>query len=67
MGVDLNMIDISDSRTVLDYVRSEQEKYKNTPIETMLKRYYKKLCDEGANLKMNFDKNNQSCAGASHQ
>lgn len=50
-GVDLNMVDTSDNRTVLDYVKNEQEKYKRTPIETILRRYYKKLRDAGAKHK----------------
>ncbi|SFN99368.1 hypothetical protein SAMN05421741_11623 [Paenimyroides ummariense] len=50
-GVDLNKIDSSDNRTVLDYVKSEIEKHKETPIESILKRYYRKLRAAGAKHK----------------
>lgn len=49
--VDFNYLDKSDEKTVLDYVENEIEKYRGTPIELILKRYYKKLRDAGAKHK----------------
>ncbi len=50
-NVDLNKIDASDNKTVLDYVKSEIELRKGSLHEPVLKRYYKKLRDAGAKHK----------------
>ena len=46
--VNLNKVDASDGRTLLDYVASEQEKRKGTGIEKTLQQYYDKLRRYGA-------------------
>lgn len=46
--VNLNAIDPSDNRTLLDYIQKEAERNKGTKAETILKGYYKTLRDLGA-------------------
>lgn len=50
-NVDLNKVDKSDNKTVLDYVQYEMEIRKGTPHEPVLQRYYKKLRAAGAKHK----------------
>lgn len=46
--VNLNKIDTSDNRTVLDYIKSHMEINKGTAMELKLKSYYDKLRSAGA-------------------
>ena len=46
--VNLNAIDPSDNRTLLDYIQKEAERNKGTKAETILKGYYKTLRELGA-------------------
>src|SRR5690606_16860442 len=46
--IDLNTIDISDNRTLLDYVIKEIERNKGTRYEGILRTYYDILSDAGA-------------------
>ena len=50
-GFDLNIIDESDNRTVLDYVKDEIKKRKNTSLEGELIVTYSKLRNAGAKHK----------------
>lgn len=47
-GVDLNPVDESDGRTVLDYIEFHMEKSRGGALEAMLKRYYDRLRAAGA-------------------
>ncbi len=49
--VDLNRIDHSDQRTVLDYIQYQIDKNKGTTVEVTLKHYYKILKEAGAKHK----------------
>lgn len=49
--VNLNKVDASDQRTVLDYVKYQIEKNKGSNIESKLQHYYKILKDAGAKHK----------------
>jgi hypothetical protein len=49
--VNLNKVDASDSRTLLDYITFMKEKYKGTDTEAVLDLYYKKLVKAGAKHK----------------
>lgn len=49
--VDLNKVDSFDNKTVLDYIKSEIEKYKGLPIEKELQSYYELLKSAGAKHK----------------
>lgn len=46
--VDLNRVDPSDGRTVLDYVQEELERNKGTSVESKLRSYYDMLRSSGA-------------------
>lgn len=46
--VDLNRVDPSDGRTVLDYVQKEIERNKGTSVESKLRSYYDMLRSSGA-------------------
>jgi hypothetical protein len=46
--VDLNRVDPSDGRTVLDYVQKETERNKGTSVESKLRSYYDMLRSSGA-------------------
>lgn len=46
--VDLNRVDPSDGRTVLDYVQKEIDRNKGTSVESKLKSYYDMLRTSGA-------------------
>ena len=46
--VDLNRVDPSDGRTVLDYVQKELERNKGTSVESKLRSYYDMLRTSGA-------------------
>ena len=46
--VDLNQVDASDGRTLLDYVGDEREKARGTSNEAVMQRYYEMLRREGA-------------------
>lgn len=50
-GIDLNFINKSDDRTVLDYVRDELNANKGNPTEPTLKAYYTLLKNAGAKHK----------------
>ena len=50
-GVDLNIVDKSDNRTVLDYLRDELKANKGNPTEPQLKSYYDLLRKAGAKHK----------------
>lgn len=47
-GVDLNWVDKSDDRTVLDYVKHHIDQNKGKNIESMYQSYYKTLREAGA-------------------
>lgn len=46
--VDLNKVDASDNKTVLDYVQDQMASYKGLPTEQTLKSYYDLLRKNGA-------------------
>jgi hypothetical protein len=46
--VDFNYIDPADNLTLLDFIQSEIERYKGSPREAVLKRYYKQFQEAGA-------------------
>lgn len=50
-GVDLNKVDVTDGRTVLDYTRSQVERNKGLPHEPVLRRYYDMFRKAGARHK----------------
>lgn len=51
MKLDLNKIDKSDGRTVLDYLKYQIERNKGNELENMYQRYYDKLSKAGAKHK----------------
>ncbi len=47
-GVNLNIVDPTDNKTVLDYIQGKMIQYAGTEMEPELKRYYDKLKQYGA-------------------
>ena len=47
-GVDLNIVDSFDNRTLLDYTESQRKRYEGTPMEPDLASYIKILRSHGA-------------------
>ncbi|QDC36218.1 hypothetical protein [Sphingobium fuliginis] len=47
-GLDLNIVDQSDGKTVLDYTRDRIEAYRGTPAESTLRNYYSDFRRYGA-------------------
>jgi hypothetical protein len=52
--INLNRVDSSDNRTVLDYISYHIQKHKGNSIENMFNYYYKLLRDAGAKHKSEF-------------
>ena len=46
--IDLNRIDPGDNRTVLDFIKHEEQRFKGTVIEAKMKTYYRRLRQAGA-------------------
>lgn len=49
--IDLNKVDASDQRTVLDYVRDQKTRLKGTALEETMQEYYEVLREAGAKHK----------------
>ena len=49
--VNLNKVDVSDNRTVLDYIKYQMERNKGNALEARYKHYYDKLKKAGAKHK----------------
>jgi hypothetical protein len=47
-GIDVNIVDPSDNRTLLDYAESQRDQYKGTAMETELQNYIDILVRHGA-------------------